>query len=356
MAATYFGVNDASAVKLWRRKLARDVLAATFLGKYIGDSDDSLVQVIEDTGKGAGDRVTVTLRGQLVGDGVLGDATLENNEEALSFFSDNLLIDQLRHATRSAGKMSEQRVPWKNREESKNALRDWWANRLDTAFFNQVGGFTAQGDVRYTGNQAVLSPSAVLRPNGRLTDESITSADPMTLAQIDEAVEQAKNRTRDGVPVPMRPLMIDGDERWVMFLSPSQARAIRTNTNPGQWLDIQKAGLAGGEGKRSPIYSGALGLYNGVVLQETPRVPRGVHSTTGAPVNNVRRAVLCGAQAAAIGFGQGYSFNSFDWNEELFDYGNQLGVEAGMIFGLKKTRYNGVDFSTVVVSTYNSLA
>ncbi|MBL8774070.1 MAG: DUF4043 family protein, partial [Phenylobacterium sp.] len=50
---------------------------------------------------------------------------------------------------------------------------------------------------------------------------------------------------------------------------------------------------------------------------------------------------------------QGYdSTTSADWNEELFDYGNQLGVEAGFIAGLKKTRYNGADLSTIVISTY----
>ena len=358
MAATFYGVNDASAVKLWRRKLARDVQAATFMGKFLGESDDSLVQIYDETGKGAGDRVTVTLRGQLTGDGVLGDGTLEGNEEALSFFSDNLLIDQLRHATRSAGKMSEQRVPWKNREESKNALRDWWANRLDTAFFNQIGGNTAATDVRYTGNQAVLAPTSVIRPAAAATDEALDDAatESMSLALIDSAVAQAKTRTRDGVAVPMRPINVDGEDRWVMFLHPFQASSLRTNTNNGQWLDIQKASLAGGDSKRSPIFTGALGMYNGVVLHETPRVPQGVNSTTGARVSDTRRAILCGAQAAALGFGEGYSFNKFDWNEELFDYGNQLGVEAGMIFGLKKTRYNAVDFSTIVVSTFSNAA
>jgi hypothetical protein len=40
------------------------------------------------------------------------------------------------------------------------------------------------------------------------------------------------------------------------------------------------------------------------------------------------------------------------WFEELFDYGNQLGVSAGAIFGVKKTRFNNKDFGTIVVPTY----
>jgi hypothetical protein len=61
----------AEAVKLWRSKLAREALKATWIQKFIGnDSSDDILQVFDDTSKGAGDRVTVTLRMQLSGDGV----------------------------------------------------------------------------------------------------------------------------------------------------------------------------------------------------------------------------------------------------------------------------------------------
>ena len=41
-----------------------------------------------------------------------------------------------------------------------------------------------------------------------------------------------------------------------------------------------------------------------------------------------------------------------EWYEELFDYGNQYGVSAGMIWGAKKTVFNSADFGTVVIATY----
>ncbi|WP_391486487.1 phage capsid family protein, partial [Leclercia adecarboxylata] len=37
--------------------------------------------------------------------------------------------------------------------------------------------------------------------------------------------------------------------------------------------------------------------------------------------------------------------------EELFDYENQLGVSAGMIFGVKKTVFNSADFGVIVCPT-----
>ena len=67
-----------------------------------------------------------------------GDNSLEGNEESLSTYTDDLYIDQLRHAVKSAGKMTEQRIPWSIREEAMLGLKDWWAGRIDTEFFNQV--------------------------------------------------------------------------------------------------------------------------------------------------------------------------------------------------------------------------
>lgn len=351
MAATFYGTNAPEAVKLWSRKLAREALKATYVGKFIGESDDSLLQIRNDTQKSAGDSVRITLRMQLTGDGVLGDGTLEGNEEALATYTDNLLIDQLRHAVRSAGKMSEQRIPWNHREEAMMGLRDWWAGRLDYAFFNQICGFTAQTDVRYTGNQATFAPTSIIRANGDATDQAVgaDTAAIFNLQIIDQMVALAKTST----PV-LRPIKIAGEDHYVMFLHPFQVQSLRTNTASGQWLDIQKAATTGDGSAKNPIFTGALGVYNGVVLHEAVRVTRGVNSTSGATVPLTRRAVLCGAQAAAIGFGQDYSFEKFDWNEELFDYGNQLGVEAGAIYGLKKLRFNSLDFSTIVVTTYSN--
>ena len=351
MATTAYTVNSSETVKLWRKKLAREALKATWFGKFIGDSSDDLVQVFDETKKSAGDRITVILRMQLTGDGVLGDGTLEGNEEALTTYTDNLFIDQLRHAVRSAGKASDQRISFSVREEAMMGLKDWWAGRLDTAFFNQICGNTAQTDTRYTGNNATIAPDSahVYRPNSRANDQSLTTGDEMTLPLIDVLVGMAKLMT----PV-IRPLKVNGEDKYVMFLHTNQVTQLRTNTSTGQWLDIQKAAITGDGSKGNPIMTGALGEYNGVVLHESTRVTLGVNSSTGVAVSNTRRAVLCGAQAATAAFGQGQSFEEFDWNEELFDYGNQLGVESGCIFGIKKLRFNSADFGTIVLGTYTA--
>jgi N4-gp56 family major capsid protein len=347
MATTSYGVNDALAVKLWSKKLFVDSLKKTFFNKFLGKGSNSLIQIKDETSKGPGDRITIGLRMQLSGDGVQGDGTLEGNEEALTTYSDNLLIDQLRHAVRSSGKMSEQRVPFSVREEAKAGLEDWWAGRMDTWFFNQLAGYTVQTDTRYTGNQAAIAPSTnrKLFAGATATDVGQGSSDIFNLNLIDKCVERAET-----VSPTIRPIMVSGEKKFVMFLHPYQVYDLRTSTSTGQWLDIQKAALAGSADSKNPIYTGALGEYNNVVLHQASRVPQGVNGASA--VTTTRRAIFCGAQAGIMGYGQKDQDGEMSWVEELFDYKNQLGVSAGMIAGLKKTVFNSEDFGVFTVSTY----
>lgn len=351
MATTNYGVNSPEAVKLWRKVLFEEALAATWVGKFMGEGSDNVLQVLDDTRKGAGDRVTVTLRMQLTGDGVIGDATLEGNEEALVTYTDNLFIDQLRNAVRSGGKMTQQRIPWSIRDEAKTGLADWFAGRFDQVFFNQVCGYTTETRSQYTGNNAIVAPTSgkIYRPNSRANDQSLVAGDEFTLSFIDQAVAIAKLAN----PI-IRPIKVNGEDKYVAVLHPNQVLQMRTNTSTGQWLDIQKAATTGDGSASNPIFTGALGEYNGVILFEDRRITYGVNSSTGAAVTTARRAVLMGAQAAIMAFGQGASMDQMDWNEELFDYGNQLGVSAGTIYGLKKAAFNSNDYGVVVMASFTS--
>jgi N4-gp56 family major capsid protein len=354
MAKTEYGLNHPLAVKLWSKTLFEEALKETYFKKFISTGTDNIVQYKNETAKSAGDRITFGLRMQLSGAGVQGDDTLEGNEESLTTYNDNLTINQLRHAVRSAGKMSEQRVPFSVREEAKDGLKDWWSDRLDTWFFNQLCGYTAQADTRYTGNQAAVAPSAtrLVVGNDQTAEASLsaTTSCQFTLKVLDRAVALAKTAT----PL-IRPVKTDGGDHFVAFIHPFQTFQLRTNTAAGQWQDIQKAAITGGQISKNPIFNGALGVYNNVILHESTRIPA-INTLGGSGttfVNTGRRAVLCGAQAAVFGTGQDSSPNKMSWYEEKFDYGNQLGVEAGMIAGLKKAVFNSVDFATVVMSTFS---
>ncbi len=373
MAVTAYGTNDPLAVKLWSKKLAVEVLKETQAAKFMGDSSDSLIHIKDELSKSAGDKVTYGLRMQLAGLGVIGDGTLEGNEESLTTYSDSVIINQLRHAVRSAGRMSQQRVPFSVREEALSGLKDWWTDRLDFGFFNQLGcntaesNYVATGGTQNTGLQAPFSlPSAsgstdvhYISANTTTTygDENITSSNVYTLNLIDRAVERAKGslglHTSNTGYSPIRPVKVDGKSWFVAFIHSYSVTDLRTNTATGQWLDIQKAAMTGGEVDDNPVFEGALGAYNGTIIFEDQRVPTGVNSgTSTTAVSTVRRNIFAGAQAVQCAFGRESGKEKYTWVEELFDYENQLGVSAGLIYGMKTTQFNSSLFGSFVTSAY----
>jgi N4-gp56 family major capsid protein len=342
---TAYGVNDPLAVKLWAKKLFVEAIQQCWFRNFISQEGNNVIQQLDDAEKGAGDTVNYGLRMQLIGAGVQGDGVLEGQEEALTTYADKVLIDQLRHAVNVGGRMTQQRVPFELREEGRLGLQDWWANRLDTAFFNHLCGNTVQANTAYTGNNATIAPSNIVLPTGVANESSLGSSNTFNLNLIDFAVEMAYT-----ISPLIRPIKIEGEEKYVGFLHPFQVTDMRTSTSTGQWLDIEKAAATGGEVSNNPIYTGALGEYNGCVLHKAYRVTPCI--ATGAYLANTARAVVCGAQSGALAFGRGDSKETFDWVEELFDYGNMLGIAAGSIFGIKKAVFNSKDFGVINVSTY----
>ena len=342
---TNFGVNDALAVKLWAKKLFVEAIQQTWFRNFISEDGNNVIQQLDDAEKSAGDTVNFGLRMQLIGAGVQGDGVLEGQEEALTTYADKILIDQLRHAVNVGGRMTQQRVPFELREEGRLGLQDWWANRMDTAFFNHLCGNTMQTNTAYTGNNSTIAPSRTILPSGVANEGALGSSNTFNINLIDNAVELAYT-----VSPLIRPIKVEGEEKYVAFLHPFQVTDMRTSTTAGQWLDIEKAAATGGEVSDNPIYTGALGEYNGCVLHKAYRITPCISS--GAYIADTARAVVCGAQAGALAFGRGDSKETFTWVEELFDYGNMLGISAGSIFGIKKAVFNSNDFGTMVISTW----
>lgn len=361
MAVVTYGVNDALAVKLWSKRLDVEVLKETHFARFMSASSSSLAQIMTETEKGPGDQITWGLRRLATGDGKTEGETLEGNEEGITKYHDVMLINELRHAHRVKGKTSidAQRVPYDLREECYDSLRDWWAERLDTCFFNVLAGNTATSgtgaptSTKYTGFNTALAPSTnrVFRGGTGLTTDQAVNADStatFNLGLVDKCVNRAKTAAPGIRPIKGLGKNVD----YVMFIHPNQVLSLRSDTSTGSWQNLQMSRLQGGEGDGNALYDGALGIYNRTLLIEANRIPHGVHSTSAAAQTSTRRAVFCGAQSMAVAFGQRGGKSKFSWEEEMFDYGKELGVSAENIFGMKKSRYNSEDYGTITVTTY----
>ncbi len=373
MAVTSYGVGDALTAKRYARGLEAEALMATEIAPLMGEGADSIITVKDEMKKEKGDRVTVGLRTQLVGDGVTEGQTLEGNEEQLATFSDSLLLNELNHAVRVKGEgtIDNQRILFNTRKEAKSGLKDWYAKRLSIGFFLHACGYTG-GTYTHRGmtidvtksvfnlGNTITAPTSSRKVfaaagsgESNTTDQAIESDDIFDLRLIDYAKELARTSS-----VPIRPINIEGGEYFVCYLHPYQVVDLRTDTGTGQWMDFSKTAYMG-RGKDNPIFNGSLGMYNGVILRESEDVTPGVNSSSSATISTVRRAVFLGAQAAMFGVGSEYNppsrgqpASGFKWVEETFDYQRELGVSAQSLLGLKKTVFNSLDFGAITISTY----
>lgn len=359
--STTFPVNDAMAQKMWAKELTQAERDTSDIEKLIGESADSVIHRKTDFSKKRGDQVTYGLRTRLTGAGFTEGEKAEGNGETLSIFSDAIVINELGNTvrTRSDNTIDAQRVPFDLRSECKDGLRDWFKDRKSLWFFNHVCGYTPANTVslssgpKFTGYNTVVAPSSgrQIWAGTATNDQGLTNADTFVLSLIDRAKEIAMTGNNM-----VRPVSVGGQPKYMMYLDVSQVTSLRTNTATGQWQDITKFSYSGVDVSKNPLYTGALGEYNGVILRSSQDITQGVNSSSGAAVTTVRRAVLLGAQAAAMGVGNGGSSMTYRWSELLKDHDRELEVGAWTIAGLKKCRFNNADFGTVVVSTYAARA
>jgi N4-gp56 family major capsid protein len=342
MADTTFATGDNLTRKIWGKAAFYDSVKATLFGKLMGKGDTSIVQVKTELNKEAGDRVRFRLRALPTGAGKTGDETLEGYEEGLVYYNFDLSIDTMRHAHKVSLLMNQQRVDWDLRSDAKDAQSEWWEERFDSYFIRSLSGDTTLPGVwagtAPTTNRIIYGGDATAKNN-------VDSADKMSLTLIDRLVEKAKLASPT-----MRKAKFGGKSAFVLVLHPYQVYDLRTNTSAGQWLDIQKAAMQGGKVEDNPIFTEALGVYNGVILVESTRVM--TFSDYGAGGNvNAARALFLGAQAACVSFGKGYDYDGFKWVERKWDFEAKYAVSATCLWGMKKTVFNSEDFGVIAVDT-----
>lgn len=372
MAETRFEKSDAATVKKWASKLGYDVVYRTALSPMIGEDGNSVIHLKNEMSKGPGDNVTFLLQKELTGDGFTSGEVAEGNGESLSLYSDSVSINELGHVVdipNEGRSIDTQRVPIKLRAAAKNGLMTWKQKRMSETFFYHMCGYIPANSLgsKYNGHNTITAPTTVsgdvrhlwrdAAANNSDGDENLGSDDIMTFRFLDHMREAAETANS-----PIRPINIEGNYemggtdisggRYVVYLHPNQVTDLRTSTSDGNWLDIQKAAMNGGQVSKNPIFTDALGEYNNLILKKANHVTQGVDSSAGTAVTSVRRAVLLGAQACAIAYGKDNGPTTYGWNEELLDHKRRLEVSSFCLWGLTKTVFDANDFGVLVGSTY----
>lgn len=359
MSTTTFGTNSPQTVQKWSTGLWIDQRAASYFEqKFIGTSNNSIIQRQTELETGAGDRVKFDLAVSLRGMPTFGDDKVEGKEESQRFYQDEVVIDQVRKAVSAGGEMSRKRTAHDLRANAKFQLAEYYAKFTDEVIMLYLAGGRGSNEdglmpigwTGHAGNPFQAPDTDHLMYGGVATSKATLAAtDKMTRSLVEKALNRAEMmQARNPEAANMVPVKNGADGNYVFLMSPDQEFDLRNATDAGNWLDVQKAAAAA-EGKDNAIFKGNLGLLGGAVLHKHRSVVR--YSDYGAGGNvNAARALLLGRQAAVIAYGTSGGMR-YNWKEETKDYGNEPVVATGCIFGVKKTRFNGKDFGVLSVDT-----
>jgi N4-gp56 family major capsid protein len=361
MARTVIGLNDAKAVKRWSSALAVDIGKKSYWTKKFmgyGEEPTTPIQMLPHLENDAGEQISYDLSVQLKMQPVEGDEPLENKEEALKFYTDVIYIDQMRGGVNTGGRMTRKRTLHDLRKVARARQSDWWARVFDELFFMYLSG--ARGvatdwvfQTTYSGfaNNSLNAPDTdhIIYANKK-AKATLVATDKMDTRNIERCKSRAVVMGGGTQETPqIQPIMVMGEEHYVLLMHPWQEYDLRISTSNTGWLEIQKA-AAGAEGRNNPIFKGALGMLNDIVLHMHKNVVRFSDYGAGSDVT-AARALFLGAQAATCAFGSAGNGLRYDWHEETRDNGNQVVITTSSIFGVKKCRFNSKDFGVVALDT-----
>lgn len=305
----------------WAKSLWLDVAIEQYFQSngFIGESNNSIIVKKTDLTKAKGDTIHIGLTTKLSGAGVTGDSTLEGNEEAISGYEMSVTVDQLRHAVRLAGLLAEQQAAYNMRADAKDKLKIWLSETLDSAMFTTLA----------------TSPSTnrkVWCSEDHSTIDTLDATDKMACTYISEAKRLAMLASPK-----VRPIKINGKPHYVLVIHPYAARDLKADT---VWLDAQK--YANVKGSDNPLFTGALGVWDGVIVHEHEYVPRAENAND--PAIYYATNLFLGAGAGVWGIAK----EPF-WKEKDFDYDNQAGFATGLIHGFEKAVFNSEDYGVIAM-------
>jgi len=362
MANTNFASLTSEQLTIWSRDFWRVARNMSFINQFAGSGSNAMVQRISElTQSEKGARAVLTLLADMTGDGIVGDNSLEGNEEALRAFDIVTQLDQLRFANRLSGRLADQKSVVNFREHSRDALAYAMADRIDQLAFLTLSGIaytlknngalrgvlnTGQnlGDLAFASD--VTAPTTNRHRRWDATNK-LVAGDVTATAAADtityECILALKAFAKDQY---IRGLRGAGnDEVFHLFVTPQVMADLKLDSD--FLANVRSAGI---RGPNNELFSGSSSLMvDGVMIHEFRHVFNTSGALTGTSANagsngykwgadadvNGSACLFVGAQALAMA-----DIGLPEIVEDVFDYGNQNGISIGKIFGMKKPKYH----------------
>lgn len=305
--------------KVWAKKVWHEGLKESYFDKFTATDGSNVVHKNKDLENVKGDSVVFGLMMNLTGSGVEGNRQkLAGAEDTLNIYDFTVNTKLVRNAV-SRYEADDQRTQYDMLKEIKIALKQWLSDWLDDRLISRLSYNPSNGEVLYASAAG--------------TQSSITANDKLTTTII----SRAKRKAMMHAPK-VQPIKVDGMDKYIMLVHPWAARDLKDDP---KWLAAQQN--ANLRGSKNPIFTGALGEYDGVILYEYERVQTG---NMGASSANVCQNLLLGKQAACFAVSRPAKHI-----EQTDDYGNIAGNGIAFYGAVEKTNFNGKDYGVINVMT-----
>jgi N4-gp56 family major capsid protein len=314
-------------VSRWAKQLAYEVGKEIYFSKFMGDTFGSMI-CSKTMPEGKGKDMTFGMVG-LSGTVKEGDATLESNEDNLTSNEVTVTTGQRRFGVINAGKFDDSKVLYNFRKEALAQLKRVFAEDHDAQLFSALTKTSGAGAYLRADNGANTSVYAATDP-----EADLVAADLAIPGDISKLKKMAMLGTTKSYK--MKPIRVNGKEYFILLLHPEAAYDLARNST---WINAQQ--YANIRGEDNPIFSGALGVYDGVVVHEHEGITTADNLGAGDAIPAARNLFM-GAGAACYA-----KSDNMSWVEKTFDYGNKLGVAAGQIYGSAMSTFDSKDYAVI---------
>ena len=305
--------------KVWAKKVWHEGVKDSYFDKFTAMDGSNVVHQNKDLTNVKGDSVVFGLMMNLTGSGVEGNRQkLSGAEDTLNIYDFTVQTQLVRNAV-SRFEADDQKSQYDMLKEIKVVLKQWLSDWLDNKLISKLSYNPSNGEVLYASAAG--------------TQSSITANDKLTTTII----SRAKRKAMMHAPK-VQPIKVDGMDKYIMLVHPWAARDLKDDP---KWLAAQQN--ANIRGSKNPIFTGALGEYDGVILYEYERV---LSSNFGAASANVCQNLLLGKQAACFAVARPAKHI-----EQTDDYGNIAGNGIAFYGAVEKTKFNGLDYGIINVMT-----
>ena len=311
-------------VSRWAKQLAYEVGKEIYFSKFIGDTFESMI-VSKSMPEGKGKDMTFGLVGY-TGTAVTGDSALESNEQNLTSNEVVVTTSQRRFGVINAGNFDDSKVLYDFRTEALSQLKRQYAEDHDAQIFDKLTITSGAGAFLRADDSASVYAASDPKAN-------LAAADLATPGDISKLKKMAMLGTTKSYK--MKPIRVDGKDYYVLLLHPEAAYDLAQDST---WRNAQQ--YANIRGEDNPIFSGALGVYDGVIVHEHEGITTAADGG-GASVAYARNLFL-GAGAACHA-----KVDEMSWVEKTFDYGNKLGIAAGQIYGVARSTFDSKDYAVM---------